>query len=66
MHETDSGSYICLARNSLGASDEITASIQVQYEPRDVATIPNNFIDLEVGDKQVRMDLLFILRKIIM
>ena len=55
MHETDSGSYICLARNSLGASDEITANIVVQFEPRDVATIPNNFIDAEVGDKQVSL-----------
>ena len=50
---SDSGSYICLARNSLGASDELTANINVQYAATDVRTDPANQVDLEVGDQQV-------------
>ena len=53
MRASDSGSYICLARNSLGASDELTANINVQYAATDIRTDPANQVDLEVGDQQV-------------
>ena len=49
----DGGTYICLARNTLGASDEITATIDVQYPPRNVRTEPASYVDMEVGEKKV-------------
>jgi hypothetical protein len=45
---SDGGSYICLARNDLGSSDEITASVDVRYPARNVRTVPADFLDLEV------------------
>jgi len=50
VKKSDSGTYICLARNEIGASDEITATVDVKYPPTKVKTDPINFIDLEVGD----------------
>ena len=50
---SDSGSYICLARNDLGASDEISANIEVRFPPKNVITKPADFVDLEVGARHV-------------
>ncbi len=51
MRVSDGGSYICLARNDLGSSDEITASVDVRYQARNVRTVPADFLDLEVCKK---------------
>jgi hypothetical protein len=48
---SDGGSYICLARNDLGSSDEITAPVDVRYPARNVRTVPADFLDLEVCKK---------------
>ena len=53
VRKSDSGTYICLARNEIGASDEITATIDVKYPPTNVKTDPVNFVDLEVGDSSI-------------
>ena len=53
VQASDSGTYICLARNDLGASDEISANVEVRYPPREVRIRPTDFVDLEVGERQV-------------
>ena len=53
VRATDSGTYICLARNELGASDEITADVEVRFPPRQVRLEPSDFVDLEVGERRV-------------
>jgi len=50
VRKSDGGTYICLARNEIGASDEISATLDVKYPPTKVRTDPVNFIDLEVGE----------------
>ena len=42
--KSDSGTYICLARNSIGASDEISAELDVKYPPRNIITDPENVL----------------------
>ena len=40
----DSGTYICMARNDIGASDEISARLDVKYPPRNIKTDPETVI----------------------
>ena len=42
VKKSDSGTYICLARNTIGASDEISAVLDVKYPPRNIRTDPEN------------------------
>ena len=44
--KSDSGTYICLARNSIGASDEISAELDVKYPPRNIITDPQNVLGI--------------------
>ena len=44
----DGGSYLCLARNEVGASDEISISFDVLYQPENIRTVPTRFVELEV------------------
>ena len=44
----DGGSYLCLARNEVGASDELSISFDVLIEPANIRTVPTRFIELEV------------------
>ena len=53
VRQKDGGTYICLARNDLGASDELSANIDVRFAPTNVRTDPADFVDLEVGGRQV-------------
>ena len=53
VRRSDSGTYICIARNELGASDEISATVDVRFPPKDVRTEPTDFVDLEVGERHV-------------
>ena len=53
VRKADTGTYICQARNVIGASDEISANIEVNFPPRKVRTEPSDFLDLEVGTRHV-------------
>ena len=44
VKKSDSGTYICMARNDIGASDEISASLDVKYPPRNIKTDPETVI----------------------
>ena len=44
VKKSDSGTYICLARNDIGASDEISAVLDVKYPPRNIRTDPENVL----------------------
>ena len=44
VSKSDTGTYICMARNELGASDEITARLDVKYPPRNIKTDPETVI----------------------
>ena len=47
VRKSDSGTYICMARNELGASDEISARLDVKYPPRNIRTDPETVIGEE-------------------
>ena len=51
VKKSDSGTYICLARNKIGASDEISAELDVKYPPRNIITDPQNVLDLSIGQE---------------
>ena len=49
VKEEDGGTYVCVARNEVGTSDELTAELTVRFPPRNVNTDPARLLDLEVG-----------------
>ena len=46
VKKSDSGTYICLARNDIGSSDEISAVLDVKYPPRNIRTDPENILGI--------------------
>ena len=51
---SDDGGYICMARNELGSSDEISAGVDVRYPPRNVRILPADLVDYEVSQTHTR------------
>ena len=52
VREEDGGTYVCVARNEVGTSDELTAELTVRFPPRNVNTDPARLLDLEVGESK--------------
>ena len=46
----DGGTYICMARNSVGASEEVSAGVAVVFPAERVTTDPESLLDLVVGE----------------
>lgn len=44
VKKSDSGTYICSARNKIGSSDEISVALDVKYPPRSIRTDPENVL----------------------
>ena len=44
VKKSDGGTYICLARNKVGSSDEISAVLDVKYPPRNIRTDPETVL----------------------
>ena len=51
VRQGDGGTYFCMARNSVGSSDELSIAFEVLYEPRNLRTDPSRVLDINVGDK---------------
>ena len=47
----DGGTYYCLAKNDVGASDELSTTFEVLFPPRNVKTQPRTFTALTVGER---------------
>lgn len=50
VRQGDGGTYFCRARNKIGSSDELSITFDVLYEPRNLITNPERFVDLEIGN----------------
>ncbi|TRY76871.1 hypothetical protein TCAL_03833 [Tigriopus californicus] len=48
IRQGDGGTYFCLAQNDLGSSDELSITFDVLFEPRNLRTVPQRIVDLEV------------------
>ncbi len=51
VRQGDAGTYLCRARNEVGASDELSVTFDVLFEPRNLRTAPARREQLEAGDR---------------